>query len=188
MKEKIIELLESTNRQGMENLIGHIKSKTDFFTAPASSRYHGAYHGGLAEHSYNVYKALLSFAAGKYPQDSIIICGLLHDLCKTNFYKESTRNVKNETTGQWEKVPYFAVEDANPLGHGEKSVIILQQFIPLHPFEIYAIRWHMGGFDDSVRGYAGAAALSAAFEKCQLAVMLHMADLAATYLMDGKEG
>ena len=106
----------------------------------------------------------------------------IHDLCKANFYKKGTRNVKNEATGQWEKVPSYSVEDMFPYGHGEKSVFLIERFMKLKVEEAVAIRWHMGGFDDAVRG--GSFALSGAFEKYPLAVKLHIADLEATYLLE----
>ena len=110
------------------------------------------------------------------------ICALLHDVCKAQFYKVSTRNVKNDVTGQWEKVPYYTVEDAFPYGHGEKSVFLIERFMRLKTSEAMAIRWHMGGFDDSARG--GSFAISLAYEKYPLAVKLHLADLESTYLKE----
>ena len=111
-------------RQGSTELLEWMK-KTDFFTAPASTRFHCACKGGLLKHSINVYRVLREryFEEGD-SEESFAICGLLHDICKTQFYKESTRNVKNEQTGQWEKQPYFTVEDSFPYGHGEKSVFM----------------------------------------------------------------
>ena len=110
------------------------------------------------------------------------LCALFHDLCKAQFYKVSTRNVKNEQTGAWEKVPYYAIEDMFPYGHGEKSVYLVERFVRLKPAEAVAIRWHMGGFDESVKG--GSFALSHAYEKYPLAVKLHLADLEASYLRE----
>ena len=115
-------------------------------------------------------------------EESFALCGLLHDVCKAQFYKVSTRNVKNEETGQWEKRPFYAVEDAFPYGHGEKSVYLIERFVRLKPAEAMAIRWHMGGFDDAVKG--GNFAISAAFDRYPLAVKLHLADLEATYLRE----
>lgn len=80
--------------------------------------------------------------------ESFAICGLLHDLCKAQFYKVSSRNVKNEKTGQWEKVPYYAIEDQFPYGHGEKSVFLIERKMHLKIDEAMAIRWHMGEFGD----------------------------------------
>ena len=114
--------------------------------------------------------------------ESYAICGLLHDLCKANFYKVGTRNVKNDVTGQWEKVPFYQVADQLPYGHGEKSVYLIEHFMRLKTAEAIAIRWHMGGFDDAVRG--GSFAVSDAYNTYPLAVKLHIADLTATYLME----
>lgn len=158
--------------------------KTDFFTAPASSRFHCACEGGLVLHSLNVYHTLREryFEEDKDNEESFAICALLHDLCKAQFYKVSTRNVKNDATGQWEKVPYYSVEDAFPYGHGEKSVFLIERFMRLKTSEAMAIRWHMGGFDDAAK--SGGFALSNAFDKYPLAVKLHLADLESTYLRE----
>ena len=173
-------------RPGADKLLEWL-STTDFFKAPASTRFHGACEEGLVMHSLNVYHALMDrfFEEGDNPE-SMAICGLLHDLCKANYYKTGTRNVKNEATGQWEKVPVFMVEDQFPYGHGEKSVFLIERFIRLKPAEAVAIRWHMGGFDDAARG--GCRAISEAYDAYPLAVKLHLADLTATYLMEKGTG
>lgn len=134
-------------------------------------------------HSLNVYHALVDhfFTEGENAE-SYAICALLHDICKVNFYKVSSRNVKNEATGKWEKVPFYQVEDPFPYGHGEKSVYLIERFMRLKTEEAVAIRWHMGGFDDAVRG--GSYAATDAFNRYPLAVKLHVADLIATYLME----
>ena len=103
-------------------------------------------------------------------------------MCKAQFYKVSSRNVKNEKTGQWERQPYYTIEDVFPYGHGEKSVFLIERFLRLKTSEAMAIRWHMGGFDDSARG--GSFAISQAYEKYPLAVKLHLADLESTYLRE----
>ena len=173
---------EHVTREGAERLLAWL-STTDFFTAPASTKFHCACEGGLVLHSLNVYKTLREkyFEEGD-SEESFALCGLLHDLCKANFYKVSTRNVKNDETGQWEKKPFYAVEDAFPYGHGEKSVYLIERFLRLKPAEAMAIRWHMGGFDEAARG--GSFAISAAYDKYPLAVKLHLADLEATYLRE----
>ena len=173
-------------RPGAEKLLDWLHT-TDFFQAPASTRFHGACAQGLVMHSLNVYHTLMDryFEEGD-SQESMAICGLLHDLCKANYYKTGTRNVKNEETGQWEKVPTFTVEDAFPYGHGEKSVFLIERFIRLRPAEAVAIRWHMGGFDDAVRG--GSFAISQAYDAYPLAVKLHIADLTATYPLEKGTG
>ena len=169
-------------RPGADKLLAWLDT-TDFFRAPASTRFHGACAGGLLMHSLNVYHCLREhyFEPGD-SEESFALCALLHDVCKANFYKPGTRNVKNEATGQWEKVPTFTIEDAFPYGHGEKSVFLIERFVRLKPAEAVAIRWHMGGFDDAARG--GCFAISQAYDQYPLAVKLHLADLEATYLKE----
>lgn len=184
LKERFITIYkENITREGSNELLKWLQG-TDFFTAPASTRYHCACPSGLLLHSLNVYDVLMErhFEEGIDPLESFTLCALLHDLCKAEFYKTSTRNVKNEQTGQWEKVPYYTVEDSFPYGHGEKSVFLIERFIRLKPAEATAIRWHMGGFDDSVRG--GSMAISHAYDRYPLAIKLHLADLEATYLRE----
>ena len=183
MKKLFLDLLKSVNRPEIETLAEYIEHETDFFTAPASSKYHGAHEGGLVEHSIAVYDNLVEVNAGfsqDYKRDTFIIIALLHDLCKANYYTIEYRNRKNES-GQWEKYPCYIVNDQLPYGHGEKSVMIIQKFIQLTDEEIAAIRWHMGGFDDAARSYGGGQALSAAMAKWPLVVALQMADLASVY-------
>lgn len=190
VKEAIIQLLRSVARDGMEELIAFL-TKSDFFTAPASTRFHLACEGGLARHSLNVYYRLLNLATAQKDvygamdeeafaklQDSIALAALCHDVCKVGFYKPSTRNVKNPDTGKWETVPCYTVENDLPYGHGEKSVYMLSGFVKLTREEAIAIRWHMGGFDDAAKSYD----LGAAFGKFPLSVMLHAADLLASNL------
>ena len=173
---------QQVNRPGADKLLDWLDT-TDFFRAPASSRFHCACEGGLVQHSLNVYHVLGDhFYTEGENLESYTICALLHDLCKANFYKVSTRNVKNDATGQWEKVPFYQVEDAFPYGHGEKSVFLIERFMKLRTAEAVAIRWHMGGFDDAARG--GSFAISAAYDAYPLAVKLHIADLEATYLYE----
>lgn len=171
---------EKVTRKGAAELLEWLE-KTDFFSAPASTRFHGACGGGLVMHSVNVYECLL-LQKDTESDETIALCGLLHDLCKTNFYKAGMRNAKNDVTGVWEKVPYFFVEDEFPYGHGEKSVFLTERFIRLNTAEAVAIRWHMGGFDDAVRG--GSYTISDAYYRYPLAVKLHLADMRATYLLE----
>ena len=169
-------------REGAEQLLEWLK-KTDFFTAPASTKYHCACQHGLVMHSISVFETMVDrfFEEGD-SMESFAICALLHDVCKSQFYKTSTRNVKNDETGQWEKRPFYTVDDAFPFGHGEKSVYLIERFMRLKPVEAMAIRWHMGGFDDAAKG--GSFAISLAFDRYPLAVKLHMADLESTYLRE----
>ena len=183
-KQKFIEYYQAnTHREGADRLLEWLQT-TDFFTAPASTRYHCACPAGLVMHSINVYEVMMEkhFDPETDSAESFALCALLHDVCKAQFYKISTRNVKNEKTGQWEKVPYYTIEDAFPYGHGEKSVFLIERFVRLKPAEATAIRWHMGGFDDAARG--GNFSISVAYDKYPIAVKLHLADLEATYLRE----
>lgn len=183
-RQEFLDIFKScVTRPGRDRLLEWVEG-TDFFRAPASTRYHGACRQGLVMHSLNVYKVLKARndIEKLYSDDTIAVVALCHDFCKINFYKEGTRNVKNDVTGQWEKVKAYSVEDAFPYGHGEKSVFLLERFIRLSVEEAVAIRWHMGGFDDSAKG--GSFAISEAYRKYPLAVWLHLADLEATYLLE----
>ena len=181
-KEKFIEAYTTAiSRQGSKELLDWML-KTDFFTAPASSKFHSAYEGGLCDHSLNVYNALIDRYNESKPDESFAIVALLHDLCKAEFYKLGSRNVKNESTGAWEKVPFYTIDDKFPFGHGEKSVFLIERFMRLKVEEAIAIRWHMGGFDDAARG--GSFAINGSFERYPLAVKLHIADIEATYLTE----
>ena len=172
---------EKIKRKGADKLLAWLENQ-DFFTAPASTRYHAAYEGGLVEHSLNVYHVLMErFDPAKDNEESFTIVSLLHDVCKTGFYAIEMRNRKNRQ-GQWESVPFYTIDDQFPYGHGEKSVYLIERFMRLTTEEAVAIRWHMGGFDEAVRG--GSFALAHAYEKYPLAVKLHMADLEATYLYE----
>ncbi len=183
-KEEFIEIYNKyITRRGADKLLEWIE-KTDFFTAPASTKYHGACECGLVMHSLNVYKILREryFEEGTDSEESFALCALLHDFCKANFYTVSVRNQKDPKTGEWKQVPFYAVDDKFPYGHGEKSVFLIERCVKLSLEEAMAIRWHMGGFDESVKG--GSFALSKAFGDYPLAVKLHLADLEATYLLE----
>lgn len=180
MKEEFISLLRSTNREGIEEVIQFLE-KSDFYKAPASTRFHGSFEGGLLEHSMKVYEILKhkvknSVLDLNVSDDTLIIIALLHDICKVNFYKVDYRNAKNER-GEWEKVPYYTVDDTIPYGHGEKSVMMITEYMKLTVEEKYCIRWHMG-FKEPKEAYN---TLGQAFKKFPLALILHEADLEATY-------
>ena len=197
MKEKFLEIYrENISRPGADKLLAWLET-TDFFTAPASTRFHLSRPGGLVEHSIHVYERLGNLVADEegYPgstfgedftisDETIAICGLLHDICKANFYTVEMRNRKNEQ-GQWEKYPFYVVDDQLPYGHGEKSVYIISGFMKLTREEAMAIRWHMGFSDTDFKG--GGFSVGNAFGKFPLAVLMHIADLQATYL-DEAEG
>ena len=180
MKEEFIDLLRSTKREGVEEIINFLE-KTDFYKAPASTRYHGNYEGGLLEHSLKVYEILKEKVKNSAidinaQEDTIILVTLLHDICKANYYKVDYRNAKNER-GEWEKVPYYTVDDTIPYGHGEKSVMMITEYMRLTSEEKYCIRWHMG-FTEPKELYG---TISAAYKKYPLALLLHEADLETTY-------
>ncbi len=183
-KQEFIEIFkENVKRPGSEKLLEWLIG-SDFFIAPASTKYHCACEAGLVTHSLNVYKILKKRCeeyGERFSPETIAICGLLHDICKANFYTISLRNVKNER-GQWEQRPYYTVDDQFPFGHGEKSVFVIERYMRLKEEEAIAIRWHMGGFDETAR--AGGFTISHAYEKYPLAVLLHLADLEATYLSE----
>lgn len=186
-KKEFIDLLKSTNREGIEDLINWLENKSDFFISPASTKYHLSYKGGLLEHSLNVLNQMINQLALDLSDEQVteelrsstVIVSLLHDICKANYYSEKERNVKNEK-GEWVKEPYFITDDMYPLGHGEKSVMIIQKYIKLTDDEIMAIRWHMGGFEPKDNYQY----LSKAFSKYYLALALHIADLKATYVTE----
>lgn len=181
---------ENITREGSQALLDYLMNKSDFFTAPASTKFHGAYPGGLCEHSVNVYDCLKDYlerprvaelyGLEAYSAETVAIVALLHDLCKVNCYKAGTRNVKNEATGQWDKVPTFFYEDPLPYGHGEKSVYIISGFLRLTREEAMAIRWHMGFSGAEDKNLVGRA-----LEKYPLAFALSVADMEATYFLEG---
>ena len=183
MKEEFLNLLRSIKRDGIEELISFIES-TDFFTAPASTRFHGDHPGGLLEHSMKVYEILVEKVKNAsikldVSEDTLKIVALLHDICKVNFYKIDYRNAKN-ALGVWEKVPYYTVEDTIPYGHGEKSVMMITEYMKLTSEEKYAIRWHMGFTEPKEQD----GTIGLAYTKYPLALLVFEADLEATYFFD----
>lgn len=189
IKEEFISIYkEKIKRDGSEKLLEYLCNKSDFFTAPASGRFHSSYEGGLAQHSINVYHCLTDYLEREKvkntykitaSEESAAIVALLHDMCKIDVYVKDLRNVKNEQ-GKWEQVPYYRYEDKLPYGHGEKSVYMISGFMRLTREEAMAIRWHMGfsGSEDS--GLVGKA-----FEGYPLAFALSTADMEATYFLEG---
>lgn len=187
-KEEFIDIFtEHIHREGAGALLDFLQNRSDFFTAPASARYHGAYPGGLCEHSLNVYHCLVDYLTRErvqelygleYSEETIALVALLHDLCKVGCYKTTTRNVKGED-GKWQTVPSFVFEDPLPYGHGEKSVYIASGFLRLNREEAMAIRWHMGfsGTEDNHM-------VGRAFKQYPLAFALSVADMEATYFLE----
>lgn len=196
--ERFIDRYSAVTRDGSGYLLEWL-TQSDFFVAPASTKYHGSFERGLVEHSVNVYDRLKRLAdfefPGKWSDETLAICGLLHDVCKADYYKQDWKNQKvysdtgskrdNKGRFEWESVPYYTVDDQLPYGHGEKSVYIISSFMKLTREEAMAIRWHMGGFDESVKG--GSYAMGEAYNKFPLALLLHLADMEATYLDEKME-
>lgn len=181
---------EKVKREGVEELLNYLDS-TDFFEAPASTRYHLCEDGGLVQHSLNVYENLVkvieflkTFDSDiEVNEESIVLTALFHDLCKANKYEKGTRNVKNTDTGKWEQVPVYNYrEDTYEIGHGAGSALLLQQYIKLTSEEIQAIVWHMGAFDLST--YSNVSCLSKAYSNNILAFALQQADMIATYISE----
>ena len=183
-KEMILDLLRSTERDGIDKLADYLSDSTDFFTAPASTRFHNNFSGGLAQHCLNVYenfKSLLEIKGIEMSEDSIIICALLHDLCKCNTYVVETRNRKNEQ-GQWEKYNIWATnKDVDiPLPHSSRSIAIIRKFIKLSIKEELTIFYHMGPYGGEHYEYRNM--LKAANEKYPQTVLFYVADTIASYL------
>lgn len=179
-KERFISLCSEIKREGLDDLLAWLE-KSDFYIAPASARYHGAYAGGLLQHSLNVYnelvKILHTYPEITVPKESVIISALFHDLCKVNFYTVEQRNRKN-ADGKWEKYDAYGYDEKFAYGgHGSKSVFLLQNYIKLTPEEAVAINCHMGSWD-------GNKDVGKAYEQRPFAWALHVADEAATYLRE----
>ena len=180
---------ENIQRRGADRLLEWLDSDaSDFFTAPSSTRFHGAYEGGLVEHSLNVYECLKDYLnrprtkelyGMDYTPETIAVTALLHDICKVGFYAVDYRNAKNEQ-GVWEKVPYYTVRDTLPYGHGEKSVYMIQSFMRLTRDEAFAIRYHMGFSGNEDKNSVGRA-----LEMVPLALAVNVADMEATYYLEG---
>lgn len=187
-KQRFLDLFAThVKREGADKLLDYLVNKSDFFTAPASTKFHGSFDGGLALHSLNVYDCLRNYLDRprvkeeyklNYSDESIVICALLHDICKADVYVRGTRNVKNEH-GVWEAVPTYYFEDKLPYGHGEKSVYMITGFMRLTREEAFAIRYHMGFSGSEEKGNVGKA-----FEMFPLAFALSTADMEATYFIE----
>ena len=187
-KDEFIQIYkENIYRTGSEKFLEYLSGpNSDFFTAPASTRFHGNYQGGLCEHSLHVYHCLKDYLSRQrvkdvyhldYSEDTIATVALLHDVCKINCYKQSMRNRK--INGQWKEVPFFEFKDEMPYGHGEKSVYMITPFMKLTREEAFAIRYHMGFSNDDPKNNVGYA-----FEHFPLAFALSTADMEATYFLD----
>lgn len=187
-KEEFIEIYkEYIHRDGAQEFLDYLcSSKSDFFTALASTRFHGNYPGGLVDHCLHVFHCLKDYLSRNrvkdvydmnYSDESIAIVSLLHDVCKINVYKESVRNKK--VNGEWVQVPFYEFDDKMPYGHGEKSVYMITPFMKLSREEAFAIRYHMGFSNDDPAKNVGYT-----FEHFPLAFALSTADMEATYFCD----
>ena len=182
-REEFEMLCGQIKRDGIEDLMNWLR-ESDFYKAPASTRFHGNYEGGLLEHSLNVYHELKRLLA-VYPEvevddETVIVSALFHDLCKVNMYITEKRNRKNEQ-GQWESYDTYTIKEKFCYGgHGSKSVFIIQQFMKLKPVEAVAINCHMGAFCEDWK------VVGNAFEQYPFAWLLSVADQSATYIVEGK--
>lgn len=199
LKDDFIDLLREIKRPNanIEGLIQKLES-SDFFSAPASTKYHNACIGGLVEHSLNVYYNLISLVEmkglqGYFDKDSLLICGLLHDISKMNFYEVTSRNEKvysengskSDSLGrfEWQASLSFKIRDAENRfiygNHEETSEFMIKSFIPLTVEESVAILNHHGGKGfDSIPIQT----ISDKYNKYVLSPLLHTADMLATYL------
>lgn len=179
-QDSICRLLRGTEREGIDDLIVWLEEETDFFTAPASSKTerHGCYEGGLADHSANVYSIFRQKAVQfslDLEDDEIVIASLLHDLCKANFYTPNT--LKN---GKVSEAKPYSIEEAFPMGHGEKSAYLAAKYIPLTDNEALLIRWHMGPFEKEWEFYGDKVK-----KACPAIIAFHNADHEASTYLDG---
>ncbi len=193
-KDRFIELLRSTGRNGIETVITKLE-ELGFFEAPASTRFHLSCKGGLLEHSLNVYEAAMMVREKivqrnpeleiQLPVESVILSTLLHDTCKADIYKSAILSRKNEA-GYWEKYPGYQVDYSNlPLGHGEKSVIMLLSWgLELTTEEMLAIRWHMTAWDLPFQDPEHKESLNAARAKTPLCSLVQVGDSIATGLLE----
>jgi hypothetical protein len=194
LKEQYKERLLSTKRDGMETVIKHL-DRLGFFVAPASTKFHLNVKGGLLQHSWNVCNTALMLREqmiamnpdleGKLSEESVVLASLLHDVCKSNIYKEALLNRKNDQ-GYWEKVPGYEVDYTSlPLGHGEKSVIMLLTLgLKLTKDEMLAIRWHMTAWELAFQSPEQKANLQKAREIAPLCAIVQAADGLASALLE----
>ena len=195
-KEEFIRLLQSTNREGVDDTIAELES-LGFFEAPASSTQHLNTEGGLLQHSLNVCKCALMLReqmamcdesiAKEVPEDRVIIASLLHDVCKSDIYVRSS--VKRKTSiGTWESTEGYKITYNNfPMGHGEKSVIMLMGMgLAMYDDEMLAIRWHMGAWDLPMHSYESVKNIDTARKLYPLCVIVQCADSLAAGVLERK--
>lgn len=188
-------IYKDIRRPGADKLLAWLET-TDFFTAPAGAKHHGTHAGGLVVHSLNVWNRLREITLrdtidGKAILDltpetneTVAILALLHDVCKVGVYHTETKRRRNPDTGTWEDYQAYTFRDPFPLGHGEKSLYLITKYMALTEEEALAIRWHMGAFDDAVKG--GSRALDAAMDVFPWVWRLHEADMCAARIDERK--
>jgi len=190
VKEQIISIL-GTYRYDMSDLISYLGEDTDFFEAPASTRHHNVFMGGLAEHSLNVYRIAVTLdreLGAHCVADHLKTAALLHDVCKANYYVREPKWRKDDC-GKWESYMAWAVNDQLPIGHGEKSLYLVGKFVDLDDDEAAAIRWHMGAWTPGVTSdYGTGMAFNVAIAKYPLVGIIVMADFAAARMADKRGG
>ncbi len=192
--EEFLKLLRSTERPGIENVIQDLE-EWGFFKAPASTRFHLNCEGGLMQHSYNVCTMALELREmmlrhddslrESLPKDSVILAALLHDVCKADIYRRCTKRQKN-TFGLWEDVEGYEVDYSNfPMGHGEKSVILLLcSGLEMSDDEMLAIRWHMSAWDLPMHSADAKGNYNTAKDICPLVALIQSADSLASNLLE----
>lgn len=193
-KNKILHLLRSTKREGVEEVISRLEN-WGFFIAPASSSHHLNIPGGLVQHSLNVCELALKIKSeiiiikpeleGKLSDEKIIVSTLLHDVCKAEIYKPAIKKRKMPA-GYWQEYQGYDVDYSEfPIGHGEKSVIrLLQWGLKLNEDEMLAIRWHMSAWDLPFQSYEAKDCLNKAIEKCPLLKLVQAADGLASGILE----
>jgi hypothetical protein len=187
------EALQKVNPLGYSfgKLVEYLDS-TDFYTAPASTIYHGSYRSGLALHSLKMLRRVFLLSSSMLPEIFNVESGWLvywaaaclgHDFCKIGLYEVSSRNVKNDVTGQWEKVPYYkAKDDYVSLGHGVESLSIIENYMGKLPVELrMAVVWHMGAYGETKES-GRLTELRHAIEKYPEVLIWQTADMLATTL------
>ena len=184
----------SIGRNGKAALLYWLENETDFFTAPASSKNHLAQPGGLAVHSLNVWRRLREIAVrdmtdrnepgvrqlSEADEETVAVLGLLHDVCKVGVYHQETKRRRNPETKQWEDCLGYTFRDPFPLGHGEKSLFLITRHMALTEEEALAIRWHMGAYDDAVKG--GSRSMTEAMNLTPWVWRLQEADMCAAWI------
>lgn len=194
-KADFLTIYKDIRRHGADKLLAWLES-TDFFTAPAGAKHHGAHAGGLVVHSLNVWNRLREITLrdtidGKAILDltpetneTVAILAMLHDVCKVGVYHLEPGRWRNPETGRWEDRQEYKFRDLFPLGHGEKSLFLITKYMALTEEEALAIRWHMGAFDDAVKG--GSRAMDAAMDATPWVWRLHEADMCAARIDERK--